>query len=90
MAKQVEHNPPIAHEEIERRAHELYLKSGCIPGRDMDNWLEAERELTLSRQAAESAEEAPSPQPHCLPNPILLPDQQDHRNAPSRAARRHH
>lgn len=89
MAKQVEHNPPIAREEIERRAHELYLKSGCIPGRDMDNWLEAERELTLSRQAVESAEDAPSIQPHPLPNPILLPDQQGHRHGQSRAARRH-
>ncbi|WP_022856095.1 DUF2934 domain-containing protein [Thermodesulfobacterium thermophilum] len=30
-------------EEIRKVAYELYVKSGCIPGRDLDNWLEAER-----------------------------------------------
>ncbi|WP_353684982.1 DUF2934 domain-containing protein [Thermodesulfovibrio sp. 3907-1M] len=30
-------------EEIRQVAYELYVKSGCIPGRDLDNWLEAER-----------------------------------------------
>lgn len=29
--------------EINKLAYELFVKSGCIPGRDMDNWLEAER-----------------------------------------------
>lgn len=28
---------------IRKKAQELYAKSGCIPGRDLDNWLEAER-----------------------------------------------
>lgn len=30
-------------EEIRIVAYEIYLKSGCIPNRDLDNWLEAER-----------------------------------------------
>ncbi|QER42812.1 DUF2934 domain-containing protein [Thermodesulfobacterium sp. TA1] len=30
-------------DEIRMVAYELYVKSGCIPGRDLDNWLEAER-----------------------------------------------
>lgn len=30
-------------EEIRRVAYEIYVQSGCIPGRDLDNWLEAER-----------------------------------------------
>ena len=30
-------------EEIRKKAQELYEKSGRIPGRDLDNWLEAER-----------------------------------------------
>ncbi|MEN2995258.1 MAG: DUF2934 domain-containing protein [Thermodesulfovibrio sp.] len=30
-------------EEIRQIAYELYVKSGCIPGRDLDNWLEAEK-----------------------------------------------
>ncbi|MGB9716100.1 MAG: DUF2934 domain-containing protein [Thermodesulfovibrionales bacterium] len=31
------------YEEIARVAYELYEKSGYIEGRDLDNWLEAER-----------------------------------------------
>ncbi|MGD0280760.1 MAG: DUF2934 domain-containing protein [Dissulfurispiraceae bacterium] len=30
-------------EEIAKTAHELYMKSGCMPGRDLENWVEAER-----------------------------------------------
>jgi hypothetical protein len=30
-------------EEIRQLAYELYEKSGKIPGREMENWLEAER-----------------------------------------------
>jgi hypothetical protein len=32
-------------EEIRRRAHEIYLERGEQPGRDLDDWLQAEREL---------------------------------------------
>ena len=31
--------------EIARRAYELYCERGREPGRDMDDWLRAEREL---------------------------------------------
>ena len=34
-----------AREEIERRAYELYLARGEVPGFDQDDWLQAEREL---------------------------------------------
>ncbi|MBU0604949.1 MAG: DUF2934 domain-containing protein [Candidatus Omnitrophica bacterium] len=30
-------------EMIQKKAQEIYEKSGRKPGRDMDNWLEAER-----------------------------------------------
>lgn len=33
------------HEEISRAAYDLYLKSGCVPGRDEANWLEAETQI---------------------------------------------
>jgi hypothetical protein len=36
------------HEEIARRAHEIFLARGGAPGRDMDDWLKAEQELTRS------------------------------------------
>jgi hypothetical protein len=32
-------------EEIRNRAHEIYERRGREPGHDVDDWLEAEREL---------------------------------------------
>jgi hypothetical protein len=31
-------------EEIRRRAYEIYLQRGAEPGREMEDWLQAERE----------------------------------------------
>ena len=28
---------------IQSRAYDVYLQNGCIPGRDQENWIEAER-----------------------------------------------
>jgi hypothetical protein len=33
-------------EEIRRRAYRIYLERGGQPGRELDDWLQAERELT--------------------------------------------
>lgn len=43
-------------EEIRQVAYELYLKSGCIPGRDLDNWLEAERIVLAKYQTEQSSQ----------------------------------
>ena len=32
-------------QEISRRAHELFLKRGTMPGSELSDWLEAEREV---------------------------------------------
>ncbi len=49
--------------EIEKRAFEIYKKSGCIPGRDVENWLQAETELTEKKRAvAAKAAEAEAAQ----------------------------
>jgi hypothetical protein len=32
-------------DEIRRRAYEIYLEGGSFPGRELDDWLRAEREL---------------------------------------------
>lgn len=37
------------HDAIRRRAEEIYFESGRIPGRDLENWAQAEREVR-SRQ----------------------------------------
>ena len=42
-------------EDIRRRAYEIYLDRGEQPGRELDDWLQAERELerrALSRAQA--------------------------------------
>jgi hypothetical protein len=31
--------------QIQQRAYELFLERGCEPGRDIEDWLEAEKEL---------------------------------------------
>jgi hypothetical protein len=46
------------HEEIEQRAHEIYLRRGGQQGQDVDDWLTAEGELNKERQTA--AENAPA------------------------------
>lgn len=40
------------HDEIAKVAHELYEKSGRIPGHDLDHWLEAER-IVMARHKSE-------------------------------------
>ena len=44
------------HEEIARVAYELCQSRGCIPTRDLDDWLEAER-IVLARHAGQELEE---------------------------------
>ena len=42
------------HEEIERRAYQLYLEHGFQPGNELANWLAAERELRETREKQET------------------------------------
>ena len=35
----------VTHEQIALRAREVWMKRGCRPGQDEQNWLEAERQL---------------------------------------------
>lgn len=37
------HSP--SHEEIQLRAYEIYLERGGLPGNELGDWLQAEREL---------------------------------------------
>ena len=37
--------PPDSHEVIRRRAEEIYIRSGKIPGHDLENWAQAEQEI---------------------------------------------
>jgi Protein of unknown function (DUF2934) len=35
------------HNAIASRAHQIFLERGAAPGRELDDWLQAERELTV-------------------------------------------
>ena len=56
MAKRsITSNPELTHQEIASAAYALFENSGRIPGRDTENWLQAEAQLReLRRQAVQS------------------------------------
>lgn len=47
-----------SHSEISARAEEIYRESGCIPGRDLENWVRAENELKQRLQSNGSTPKA--------------------------------
>jgi len=52
----------ILRQRIAEKAHEIYECRGCCHGRDLDDWLEAER-LVLSEIGAQSPEKVKNPRP---------------------------
>jgi Protein of unknown function (DUF2934) len=38
-----------AREEIELRAYQIYVERGCAHGLDVEDWLQAERELVVEK-----------------------------------------
>jgi hypothetical protein len=52
----------MRHRRIAEKAHELYQCRGCCHGRDVDDWLEAER-IILSEMAAAESDTSPNPRP---------------------------
>ncbi|HVU52998.1 MAG TPA: DUF2934 domain-containing protein [Polyangia bacterium] len=51
-ARETEAKPAPSQEAIARRAYELYLQRGSVPGYELEDWLTAEAELIAA--AAES------------------------------------
>ena len=43
--------PRVTQEEIARRAYDKFLARGRQPGRELEDWLDAERELLKERPA---------------------------------------
>jgi hypothetical protein len=68
-ANHPDQNAPVIHspklpptlEQIRQRAHEIYQARGDAPGRELDDWLQAERELKT--KMGQLAEENPA-NPH--------------------------
>lgn len=52
--------PQPAQDEIARRAYELYLQRGSVPGHETDDWLQAEAELSADGAQGEDTEESPA------------------------------
>jgi hypothetical protein len=46
-------SPPQRHEAIARRAYEKWVKRGCPHGTDIENWLQAEAEITTELDGEE-------------------------------------
>ena len=40
--------PSTSEQDIRHRAYEIYLKRGGQPGNELEDWLQAERELTAN------------------------------------------
>ena len=57
-------------EAIARRAYELYLRSGSLPGRDEENWIAAETELKREIGATETATKR-KPNGHSTVQPLV-------------------
>jgi hypothetical protein len=38
-------NHALNHDEVRRRAYEIYLERGGVPGQELEDWLQAEREF---------------------------------------------
>jgi hypothetical protein len=49
-------DPLVMHEEIEKRAYEIYLRRGGGDGRDLDDWFAAEQELAQERNQDSESE----------------------------------
>ena len=45
------HAPTDWQEAIRRRAEEIYIRNGKIPGRDLENWAQAEQEVLRESSA---------------------------------------
>ena len=41
-----------SHEEITRRAYQIYMERGCPEGHSLEHWLEAENQLIGAQQSA--------------------------------------
>ena len=58
------------HDEIARRAREIFERNGRIPGRDLENWLEAESQL-LSARKSEAEQKTPTIEPPRVSGRVL-------------------
>lgn len=51
--------PAPTHEQIQQRAYEIYSARGGVPGRELDDWLEAEHELYIRTRTSIASGSSP-------------------------------
>jgi hypothetical protein len=57
MAKQMtDSNSTPTHEQIARRAYEIFIERGQPAGQDLEHWLEAEKQLRAAGQPSNTAQ----------------------------------
>jgi hypothetical protein len=82
-------NSTPTHDEIAAHAYQIYLREGCLEGRDMEHWLQAEAELrqrtngnghlqtareqTATPQAPAASTAPKKEPPQTLPNSVVPP-----------------
>ena len=67
--------PDVKHEDIEKRAYEIYLQRGGGDGQDLDDWFAAEQELAHERtQGIESRQSSAKEQPQPEARRLLRSD----------------
>ena len=54
-------------QQIAFRAHQIFLERGATPGLELDDWLQAERELTAAKPHDAPRPSAPSTVPRANP-----------------------
>ncbi len=54
--REVEREEVPIEEQIRRRAHEIYVERGESPGSDVEDWLQAEREILGDRRERDDAD----------------------------------
>jgi hypothetical protein len=74
MAKSKESRPAggPSQEAIAKRAYELSLQRGSLPGHEVDDWLQAEAELTAAAAIADSRESKKQNEPSAEGGPAKL------------------
>ncbi len=58
--KAVRAAPRPTEQQIAARAHEIFLKRGATPGSELDDWLQAERELTAEAKQSDASKPSAS------------------------------
>jgi hypothetical protein len=73
MAKHMSDSNSPSHEQITRRAYEIFIERGRPEGCDLEHWLEAEKQLRAAGQGKSTASLTPSTSASTSPNTTPTP-----------------